>query len=75
MARYGIPDIVVSNNGSQFSLVQFKAFMTVGWLVGYSEMNITGTLPQAGNLKLFVLSLSTHGSTRPKQNIFNVVLM
>ena len=40
-----------------------------------SEMNITGTLPQAGNLKLFVPSLSAHGSTRPKQNIFNVVLM
>ena len=40
-----------------------------------SEMNITGTLPQAGNLKLFVPSLSTQGSTRPKQNIFNVVLM
>ena len=37
-----------------------------------SEMNITGTLPQAGNLKLFVPSLSTQGSTRPKQNIFNV---
>ena len=34
MARYGIPDIVVSNNGSQFSLAQFKPFMTVGWLVG-----------------------------------------
>ena len=35
MARYGIPDIVVSNNGSQFSLTQFKAFTTVavGWLV------------------------------------------
>ena len=43
--------------------------------VSSSEMNITGTLPQAGNLKLFVPSLSTHGSTRPKQNIFNVVLM
>ena len=40
-----------------------------------SEMNITGTLPQTGNLKLFVPSLSTQGSTRPKQNIFNVVLM
>ena len=40
-----------------------------------SEMNITGTLPQAGNLKLFVPSLSTQGSTRPKQNMFNVVLM
>ena len=40
-----------------------------------SEMNITGTLPQAGNLKLFVPSLSTQSSTRPKQNIFNVVLM
>ena len=40
-----------------------------------SEMNITETLPQAGNLKLFVPSLSTQGSTRPKQNIFNVVLM
>ena len=40
-----------------------------------SEINITGTLPQAGNLKLFVPSLSTQGSTRPKQNIFNVVLM
>ena len=53
-----------------------------------SEMNITGTLPksryysiysltlpQAGNLKRFVPSLSTQGSTRPKQNIFNVVLM
>ena len=40
-----------------------------------SEMNITGTLPQAGNVKLFVPSLSTQGSTRPKQNIFNVVLM
>ena len=38
-------------------------------------MNITGTLPQTGNLKLFVSSLSTQGSTRPKQNIFNVVLM
>ena len=38
-------------------------------------MNITGTLPQAGNLKLFVPSLSTQSSTRPKQNIFNVVLM
>ena len=38
-------------------------------------MNITGTLPQAGNLKLFVPNLSTQGSTRPKQNIFNVVLM
>ena len=41
----------------------------------YSEMNINGTLPQAGNLKLFVPTLSTQGSTRPKQNIFNVVLM
>ena len=40
-----------------------------------SEMNITGTLPQAGNLKLFVPSLLTQGSTRPKQNIFSVVLM
>ena len=40
-----------------------------------SEMNITGTLPQAGNLKLFVSSLSTQSSTRPEQNIFNVVLM
>ena len=40
-----------------------------------SEMNITGTLPQAGNLKLFVPSLSTEGSTGPKQNMFNVVLM
>ena len=40
-----------------------------------SEMNITGTLPQAGNLKLFVRSLPTQSSTRPKQNIFNVVLM
>ena len=40
-----------------------------------SEMNITGTLPQAGNLKLFVPSLPTQSSTRPKQNIFNVVLM
>ena len=40
-----------------------------------SEMNITGTLPQAGNLKLFVPSLSTQGSTWPKQNMFNVVLM
>ena len=40
-----------------------------------SEMNITGTLPQAGNLKLFVPSLSTQDSTRPKQNMFNVVLM
>ena len=40
-----------------------------------SEMNITGTLPQAGNLKLFVPSLSTQSSTRLKQNIFNVVLM
>ena len=40
-----------------------------------SEMNITGTLPQAGNLKLFVPSLSTQSSTRPKQTIFNVVLM
>ena len=40
-----------------------------------SEMNITGMLPQAGDLKLFVPSLSTQGSTRPKQNIFNVVLM
>ena len=40
-----------------------------------SEMNITGTLPQAGNVKLFVPSLSTQGSTRLKQNIFNVVLM
>ena len=40
-----------------------------------SEMNITGTQPQAGNLKLFVPSLSTQGSTRPKQNMFNVVLM
>ena len=39
-----------------------------------SEMNITGTLPQAGNLKLFVPSLSTQDSSRPKQNIFNVVL-
>ena len=39
-----------------------------------SEMNITGTLPQAGNLKLFVPSLSTQSSTRPKQNICNVVL-
>ena len=38
-------------------------------------MNITGTLPQAGNLKLFVPSLSTQSSTRPKQNMFNVVLM
>ena len=38
-------------------------------------MNITGTLPQAENLKLFVPSLSTQGSTRPKQNMFNVVLM
>ena len=38
-------------------------------------MNITGTLPQPGNLKLFVPSLSTQSSTRPKQNIFNVVLM
>ena len=38
-----------------------------------SEMNITGTLPQAGNLKLFVPSLSTQSSTRPKQNMFNVV--
>ena len=37
-----------------------------------SELNITGTLPQAGNLKLFVPSLYTQGSTRPKQNIFNV---
>ena len=35
-------------------------------------MNITGTLPQAGNLKLSVPSLSTQDSTRPKQNIFNV---
>ena len=43
--------------------------------VKISEMNITGTLPQVGNLKLFVPSLSTQGSTRPKQNIFNVVLM
>ena len=34
-----------------------------------SEMNITGTLPQAGNLKLFVPSLPTQSSTRPKQNI------
>ena len=40
-----------------------------------SEMNITGTLPQAGNLKLFVPSFSMQGSTRPKQNMFNVVLM
>ena len=40
-----------------------------------SEMNITGTLPQAGNLKLFVPSLSTQSLTRPKQNIFNVVLI
>ena len=40
-----------------------------------SEMNITGTLPQAGNVKLFVPSLSTQDSTRPKQNIVNVVLM
>ena len=40
-----------------------------------SEMNITGTLPQAGNLKLFVPSLSTQGSTRPKQNIFVASLM
>ena len=40
-----------------------------------SEMNITGTLPQAGNLKLFVPSLSTQSSTRPKHNVFNVVLM
>ena len=39
----------------------------------HSEMNITGTLPQAGNVKLFVPSLPTQGSTRPKQNIFNVV--
>ena len=46
------------------------------WLKAYSsEMNITGTLPQAGNLKLFVPSLSTQGLTRPKQNICNVVLM
>ena len=44
-------------------------------LLSTSEMNITGTLPQAGNLKLFVPSLSTQSSTRPKQNIFNVVLM
>ena len=43
--------------------------------VYHSEMIITGTLPQAVNLKLFVPSLSTQGSTRPKQNIFNVVLM
>ena len=43
--------------------------------VTLSEMNITGTLPQAGNLKLFVPSLSTQGSTRPKQNMFNIVLM
>ena len=34
-----------------------------------SEMNITGTLPQGGNVKLFGPSLSTQGSTRPKQNI------
>ena len=40
-----------------------------------SEMNITGTLPQAGNVKLFVPSLPTQSSTRPKQNIFKVVLM
>ena len=40
-----------------------------------SEMNITGTLPQAENLKLFVPSLSTQSSTRPKQNMFNDVLM
>ena len=40
-----------------------------------SEMNITGTLPQVGNLKIFVPSLSTQSSTRPKQNIFNVVLI
>ena len=46
-----------------------------GLSVRTSEMNITGTLPQAGNLKLFVPSLSTQSSTRPKQNIFNVVLM
>ena len=45
--------------------------MTVQNCSGYtSEMNITGTLPQAGNVKLFVPSLSTQGSTRPKQNIF-----
>ena len=43
--------------------------------VHISEMNVTGTLPQAGNLNLFVPSLSTQGSTRPKQNMFNVVLM
>ena len=42
--------------------------------VRVSEMNITGTLPQAGNLKLFVPSLSTQGSTRPKQNIFNILM-
>ena len=48
---------------------------TLRWSVHISEMNITGTLPQAENLKLFVPSLSTQGSTRPKQNIFNVVLM
>ena len=46
-----------------------------GYTTGISEMNITGTLPQVGNLKLFVPSLSTQSSTRPKQNIFNVVLM
>ena len=44
-------------------------------LLHSSEMNITGTLPQEGNVKLFVPSLSTQGSTRPKQNIFNVVLI
>ena len=38
-------------------------------------MNIAGTLPQEGNVKLFVPGLSTQRSTRPKQNIFNVVLI
>ena len=52
--------------------VDHQALSYVKVLSETSEMNITGTLPQAGNLKLFVPSLSTQDSTWPKQNIFNV---
>ena len=37
-------------------------------------MNITGTLPQAGNLKLFVPSLSTQGCNTAKTNITFVIV-
>ena len=70
-AIYAAISTAISSFGGSERVNLLRIFASVS----ASEMNITGTLPQAGNLKLFVPSLSTQSSTRPKQNIFNVVLM